>query len=663
MKQRVLAKVLNILLLSGVLCCTTYTTFAQTPDTTLPQHQAADELAASKALRDGNVGTVIPEPETQRAAFWRDLLPDLNAAALTWIAVVVILVLTLQAKPIFCWHNLDGLMLALTALLLPLRGDVAKLSGDPTGYTVQWWTYLLLCVVVVYWILRGIRLLLGKTAPAMTANVNEGAMFVLIVAGLFLAGSRIAHAPLSEGSKDGLAGGICFADTGKLPYGDAPGHESRSPLLYLVHAGATKVVEPAFEMGEESIAMKWLNREQWMNEKAWDNVDPATVRLVNAFLFILLVTAVAGIGHRLHSVALGQTLVALLCVFPGVLECLSHPEIMLPAALTAWGIVFLTMPGIGGLLSVLAFAFAGLTWAWAWLGMVVVLGYWLRRGWQAFGGVVGLCAGVALIVFGLDVFTAPTIPSAAASLRESGVTPEYTARVVDDGTIVIEPYHAEAQAAPTFKKWLWKPMLDQEHLHLDALKLQFMYPNSVGGGEIACSDVLADGAARVELQKGYRLAMKQEPRVAQTLASVRTVLEATWKADDATSPETKGVWQVWSETFPGRNWVMLRRCVKIVVGILALFAALIAFRNPGPQLPRLMGGLLAVGAGVLLVDMTGPATNWIWLMPMILAALAAKSAPPKLPPGAQIPATPSVPPLGKSPLYQQGPAPRITVEK
>jgi hypothetical protein len=662
MNQRAMMNVWKALLLIGVFFCAANIVHAQTADTGTPERQAADELAASKALRDGNVGTVIPE--SRPPAFWRDLLPELSAATLTWIAVVVILVLTIQAKPIVCWHNLDGLMLALTALLLPLRGNTSLVRGDPTGHTVQCWVYLLLCAATVYWIIRGLRLLLGKTAPTMTANVSAGAMFVLIAAGLCLAGSRIAGAPLSEGSRDGLTGGICFADTSKLPYGDAPGRESRSPLLYVVHAGATKVVGPAFELDGESLAMKWQNREQWMSDKAWKSVDPAPARLVNAFLFILLIAATAGIGCRLHSMALGQTLVAILCVFPGALECLSHPEILLPAALVAWSILFLTIPGVGGFLAMLTLAFAGLSWAWAWLGMIVVLGYLLRRGWQALGGVVGLCAGIMLIVMGFDAYTAPTLPSATGSQREAGITPAYTARVSEDGTIVIDPYHPDVTVAPTFKKWFWKPLLDREDIRLSTLNLPFAYPSGVDGGAIACNTVLAEGPARAELQKGYRSAMKQEPRLTQTLASIRGVLDATWKAEDAANPETKGVWQLWSETFAGRNWELIRRCAKLAVGVLALFAALVVFREPGPQIPRLLGGLLAVGAAILLVDMTGPATNWIWLMPMILAALAAKSAPPALPPKAALPASPFNAPMGKPPtVIQPGPAPRITVER
>ena len=626
-------------------------------------HQSGDELAPSKALRAGNVGTLILDSHAWR--FWNDLLPNFDAAALTWIAVVVILVLTIQARPILCWHNLDGLILALTALLLPLRGNTELIPNTPTGHTVQWWVYALLCAICAYWSLRGVRLLLGKTVPTMTANVNTGALFILIVAGLFLAGSRVAGAPLSDGSRDGLTGGVFFAEKMKLPYGDAPGYDGRSPLLYLLHAGAVQVVEPACEVDGESTTMTWMNREQWMTADGWNDVDPAPARLVNAVLFILLFTAVAGIGHRLHSVALGQTLAALLCVFPGVLECLPHPEIMLPAALVAWSIAFLTIPGIGGFLAVLTLALAGLAWAWVWLVMIVVLAYLLRRGWQAFGGILGLCAGIVLIVLGLDTFAAPTLPNPEASLREAGLAPAYAARMSDDGTIVIEPNHPEMTPAPTIKKWLWLPLLNKETVRLNALNLHFAYPNGIDGGAIACRDVLADSAARMELQREYRTAMQSQEHYVQTLAALRTTLEATWKAEHAPDPAAlPGAWELWSETRPGWNWDLVRRYIKILCGVFALLVALLLFRDPAARLPRLVGGLLAVGAAIMLIDFSGPATNWVWLMPMILACLAAKGAPSAAPPPLNAArAVPKTPPLGNFPPMPSAPAPRITVEK
>lgn len=621
----------------GVMLCAANELYAQTADlgASAPSDVAAlpaDELSLSKALRAENVGTVILDAHAP--AFLRSLLPDPTPASFAWVAVVLILVLTVQAKPILSWHNFDGLILALTALLLLLRGNTSELGGGFGGQSVQWWVYLLLCLATCYWIIRGLRLLFGRTAPTMTANVSPAAMFVLVAAGLIVAGTHVASAPLSEGSRDGLTGGICFAETGKLPYGDAPGRDSRSPLLYLLHAGIVKAVEPVFEIGDETLEMNWRNREQWMRDDAWENVDPAPARLVNAVLFILLIAAAAGIGHRLHSVALGQTLAALLCFFPGALECLSHPEAMLPAVLVAWSIVFLTLPGLGGFLAVLTLALAGMTWAWAWLVMIVVLGYLLRRGWQALGALVGLGAGAALIIIGLGALTAPTLPNPAASLFETGLAPAYAARASEDGTIVIESHRPETPPAPTIKKWLWQPLLSQENVRLNALGLQFAYPTGVDGGAIACQDVLAVGAAQAELQNGYRQVMNGQRRSVRTLAAVRSVLESTWKAEYRPAPATPGprLWDLWAADRPGWNWDLIRRYVKLAVGLLALLAALALFREPAARLPSLLGGMSAVAAAALLVDLSGPAANWVWLMPTILAGMAAKGVSPAAPP-------------------------------
>ncbi|MFQ5807757.1 MAG: hypothetical protein ACE5I3_15025, partial [Phycisphaerae bacterium] len=291
----------------------------------------SDESAASKTPHTGGVGTLVSEKPA--SALWADFLPELSGSTLAWIAAVVILLLTLQTKPLLSWHNLDGLVLALTALLLSLRNNGGVIQGDPTGQTVQWWTYLLLTLVGLYWVARGLKLLLAKTVPALGPNVSEGAMIVLIIAGLCIAASHVAKAPLSAGSRDGLIGGICVAETGQLPYGDAFGHDARSPLLYLLHAGVVKLVEPTYEPSLDPVAMRWADRKAWLNDAAWETVDLTAVRLVNALLFVLLVGALAGIGHRHHSIALGQMLVVILCIFPGALECLARPEIMLPTTL------------------------------------------------------------------------------------------------------------------------------------------------------------------------------------------------------------------------------------------------------------------------------------------------------------------------------------------
>lgn len=610
----------------------------------------SDESAASKTTWTGNLDTInIEEPAT----LWPGLLPDLRGPTLTWIAVVVILVLTLQTKPLLSWHNLDGLMLALTALLLPLRSNLGVFQNDPTGQTVQLWAYLLLSVVGLYWLARGLRLLFIKAVPALGPNVSEGAMIVLIVAGLFVAGGRIANAPLSDGSRDGLIGGIFTAETGKLPYGDALGHDARSPLLYLLHAGAVKLVEPTYGPG---IEMRWADRSAWLNESVLVTADPTTARLVNMLLFLLLIGAVAGLGHRLHSVVLGQTLVAILCIFPGVLECLPRPEIMLPTVLLAWSIAFVTVPGVGGLLSVLTLVLAGLAWPWAWLALPAMLAYFFRRGWQAFGATIGLLGAAAALLVGMTTLVAPTLPRADGALRGAGIIPTYTARLSDDGTTIIERSRPSETIEPTFKKWFWKPLLDRDNGRLDSASARPALPNGVDAASIMYRDVTATGEAREALQGEYRAALAREPKPIRAWASLRTLLEATWKPEIEPPMPMIGTWDLWPTGEPGSvgRWALIRRGGKIVVVVLALLVAFVLIRGRRGQLHQLIGGLLAVCAATLLISTTGTATNWVWLMPTALAALAAK--------GGSITSRLETPASERPPL-DLGPAPRITVEK
>jgi hypothetical protein len=608
--------------------------------------------AAQVMQTDEGVSLPLFEAEGSPPTLWTGLLPELSGPTLAWIAVVVILVLTLQVKLRLSWHSLAGLMLALTALLLLLRGSLGADQADPAGQAVQWWTYLLLSVAALYWVVRGLRLLLAETVPALEPNVSERAMYVLVIAGLFVAGARVVHAPLSDGSRDGLIGGIYTAETGKLPYGDALGYDARSPLLYLLHAGVAKLVEPTSGAG---IAMRWADRSAWLEEANLGTVDLKTVRLVNALLLALLLGALAGIGHRVHSVAMGQMLVVILCVFPGALECLARPEILLPTVLLAWSIAFVTMPGIGGLLSVLALVLAGLAWPWAWLALPAMLAYLFRRGWQALGATIGLVGGAAAMVVGLTALVNPALPRADGALREAGMIPPYAARLSDDGTLVIEHRRPSELIEPMFiKKWVWKPLLNRDDLRLDSAPMQAALPNGVDARAVRYRDVVAAGKAREVLQDEYRAGMAQEPYWARMCASLRTVLEATWKPEVKPAAPVLGAWDLWSAEQPSGQWTLIRRIAKIVVGLLALLVALVLIRGQRGQLHQLIGGLLAVSAGTLMISMSGAATNWVWLMPAALAAFAANSGapPPKLETRAS-----------ERPPLDLGPAPRITVEK
>lgn len=609
-----------------------------------------DDLAPSKALRRGNVGTVARE--MPRVGLWADLLPELSASTLAWIAVVVILLLTLQVRPLRSWHNLDGLVLALTALLFLLRGTFDVPRAGPAGQAVQWWAYLLLTAAALYWLMRGLWLLLAKTVPALTPNISQRAMFVLIVAGLFVAGARIVNAPVSDGSRDGLIGGLCMAETGKLPYGDTLGHDARSPLVYALHAGAVKLVEPVNPAEAET---PWTDRSVALHDASLTTADVITVWLVNGLLFVLLLAALAGIGHRMHSTVLGQILVVIACVFPGVLECVARPEIMLPAALLAWSIAFVTVPRVGGLLAVLTLVLAGLAWPWAWLALPAMLAYFLRRQWQALGAVIGLLGGMAAALVGFTALVAPMLPRAGGALRDAGITPAYAARLSDDGIPVIEHYRPSETIDPTFKRWIWQPLLNRDELSLDSASTQLALPNGVNAAGVKYRDVTATGAARAVLQRQYRAVLAQAPLLARTSASLRTVLEATWKPEVTPATPVLGVWDLWAAEQPGSQWTLARRIAKILVGLLALLVALALIRSRRPQLHRLIGGLLVVCGATLVISMTGAVANWVWLMPVALAALAVRTG--------SLAVSRLETPARERPALDLGPAPRITVER
>lgn len=612
---------------------------------------ASDELAASKTLRTGAIGTFIRQ--TPSDAPWAGLWPELSGPTLAWIAVLVILVLTLQTRPLLSWHNLDGLALALAALLLALRSNVSVIEGDPTGWTVQWWTYLLLFLIGLYWVTRGLKLLLAKTAPALRPNVSERAMAVLVVAGLFVAGSYVVKAPLSAGSRDGLIGGICTAQTGKLPYGDAIGHDARSPLLYLLHVGAVKLVEPTHEPSVEPVVMRWEDRTAWLDQDAWETVDLTAVRLVNASLFVLLFAALAGIGHRHHSVVLGQVLVAIMCVFPGVLECLARPEIMLPTALLAWSLAFVTVRGVGGLLSVFLLVLAGLAWPWAWLALPVMLAYFFRRGWHVLGAAVGLLGGVAGVLLGMTTLMAPTLPRQDGALASAGLTPAYAGRLSDDGTVVIEHYRPSETVEPTFKSWLWRFLLERDSMYLAASTERAALPNGVDAGSVLYREVAVNAEVLETLQRDYRAAMSGASPATQTAAALRTLLEATWTPAVRPAAPRVGVWDLWAaQTDSAGRWTLIRRTGKVAVGLLALLVALMLIRGERGQLHQLVGGLLVVSAATLLISMMSVATNWVWLMPTVLAALAVKGES----------GAPEPPPMHRLPPLEHEPPPRITVE-
>ncbi|MBI5865620.1 MAG: hypothetical protein HZB38_14150 [Planctomycetes bacterium] len=589
------------------------------------------------------------------------LRPALSGSTLTWIAVVMILALTLQTRPLFRWHNLDGIMLALSAVALSVRGETASLG--PTGPTLQQWSYLVLTLIALYWVARGVQVAFARTLPGFGPNVSEGAMTIFVIAALAMGLNSVVYSPLSEASRDALAGGIYMAETGRLPYGELPGREARSPLLYTVYAGAVKLLPPSNSDGP----MVWANRAQWLTADRMSAVDPNAARMVNGALFVLLFGGVAWLGHRLHSVALGQTLVVLLVVFPGTLECLSQPDILLPATLLAWSLAFLTVPVVGSFFAALLLVTSGLAWPWAWLGLPPLLAFALRRGWHGFSVVLATLACLAGMTLGLRYHVRPTLPRVDGALAAAGFQPNFVANLDESGAVAIEKAAEAKPPSADFKARLWQALLQAESTPVDS--------NAHFGPSIDPQSVLFRGlevapAARPNVQEAYRKATAELPHAAYLATALRSVLECVQ------FPETRGAsalptpWKLWFEGGPDgeQGSVLARRIGKGLLGLMVLLLCVFMLRGPRPERHQLFGALLAVAAGAVLASETGATANWIWLMPAILALPALHASASGGPKPMATPAPRTGPPAyplrpSSSLLIADQPEPRISVEK
>jgi hypothetical protein len=296
--------------------------------------------------------------------FW----PDLNWPTTCWFAVVALLALTIRLKPLLSIRNLDALVLATMCLLLALRDA----PGGPAGSVHPWqsWAYFGLTLSAVYWVLRALVLIAARRPVRQVGAISGNVRLVLLAAGLALCIHKLATAPLAPASRDGIVGGLCTSATGKLPYGDAPGFDGRSPLLYLVHAGAVRLVPPGLVPEGQAFPkrMTWHDRDWWLAQPWAESAHLGAARLVNAAFFILILLGLYLIGRRLQAEGAGWIMVTLFCLFAGTLECLPQPDIMLPTLLLTWTIAFALLPGVGGFLALLGIVLAGVAWPWAWLG-------------------------------------------------------------------------------------------------------------------------------------------------------------------------------------------------------------------------------------------------------------------------------------------------------
>jgi hypothetical protein len=603
-----------------------------------------------------DVSAAAPAP-----GFW----PDLNWATTCWFAVLAILALTLRLKPLLSIRNLDALVLAAMCLLLALRDA----PGGPVGSAHPWqsWAYLGLTGSVVYWVLRALVLVAARRPLQSTGTISGSVRLVLLAAGLALCIHKLATAPLTSASRDGIVGGLCTSATGKLPYGDTPGFDGRSPLLYLVHAGAVRLVPPTLVAEGQAFAapLTWQNRDWWLAQPWLATADLRAARLVNAALFILILLGLFLIGLRLQTEGAAWIIVALFCLFAGTLEGLPQPDIMLPTLLLTWTIAFALLPGVGGLLAVLGIVLAGVAWPWAWLGLPLLLAYFWRRGWQAVGSTVGLLGGVAACIFGLAWLVQPAIPRDNGALALAGLQPLYDARLANADTLVIDQRDVTTQevASPAATARLWRFLIDRESATLkeaadDLGAVKIDWPNGVNGSSVFYRQVQATPAALPLLQTAYRKVVGQMPDPTRLLVAARTVIESTWQPARPEAPPVTEVWRLWGGPPPltGR-WLLLRRAAKLAVAVLVIWATLAIFLGRRARPRNLLGALLLTSCGGLLASEVGAVTYLVWLLPPLVALWAVHEADER--PAAFVPHAGTIPHM--TPLDPQLP-PRITIE-
>jgi len=616
--------------------------------------------------------TTAPATETPSAdalvvGFW----PDLSWPTVCWFAVVVVLALTMRPKPLLTLRNLDGLVLAGMCLLLALR-QLEQWSDGRTP-TPSAWASIGLTAAALYWLLRGIVLLLATKAAAPPTTVPEGVRLVLLLAGLALSIRQIATAPISAASRDGIVGGLYMTKTGKLPYGDLPAYESQSPLLYLLHAPAVQLLPPTLIQPDtdEPQPMTWDNRDEWLPQPWVQHGDLAAARLVNATLFMLMFIGAVIIGQRWAVAGGGWTLAALFAVFPGALECLPRPDIMLATTLLTWAVATALLSGAGLVLSSFCLVLAGVAWPWAWLSLPILLAFCFGRGaWLALAGSLGLVIGAAVCLTGIFWLVQPALPRADGALLLAGLRPAYTARLLEPDTLIIDRHEeaGEQLPMPPVSRYLWRALLAGESLTLssnnrDADSPQINWPNAVLGSRVLYREIKPVGPARAILQERYRRAVADLPIWQRMVSDLRTVLEATWVPWAKPAPAVPSAWELWAGPPPWpAGWVWARRGAKLAAALLVIWSALAIFFGRRTQKQHLVGAMLLAGCATLLASADGAMTNLVWPLPLI-SALWAIYQPPAMTRRLSTPTSaPPLAPAARPTPEEPGPPPRITVE-
>ncbi len=604
---------------------------------------AADVSGISAAEEADQIPTTAPaDVPTDLSAIFH---PVLRGPTQAWVAALLVLLACWQGTALFSMRNVTAALLALSAFVFLLRDASGVVTLGAIPISANTLALGLLVGLALFALVRGLGLVFRGPGPAAQPNLSRGGALLLLLAGLGVAAEHIVGATLSPASKDGLVGGVYTAKTGRLPYGEAEVPQSQSPLVYLLYAGAARLGDPRwFDADGHVQPLTWDNRATW-RERDWPTrLHPLTPALAAGGALLLIVLAVYVCGLRLAGAEFGAAMAAILCVHPAITECLGHVEWLVPAALLSWSVAVLFVPGVGAWLAPAMLVIAGAAWSWAWLGLPALLAFFARRSLPALlAALVGTLGGAAALLALVTAVATPSWPYLERSFAAAGVTPAQYVSLSPEGPAQRTVNQDQPPAHNTLLAPLWRWLL---------------------AGDDAIVDETQRAALRGEYERGH--AAVDFPTRARM--ALRTMLESVWLGPPAEAAPQPSTWAAWRSGGGGsmsERIELVRRLAKGAVIVLALGLALAIFIGR-PQHPGVVAGaMLVIAAGVLLAGATGAASNWVWLLPLLLIGELLYeprlAGPVATGPVATKPRR--APDAGPIPLASGGSLPRITIER